>query len=78
MNTFRHHPDGYILINDKRIELDDFIKKHPDYELPIGYTGREYIQGRLHRLYTEKNEDYINVEWKDGDDYIKESSIEST
>lgn len=69
---FRHHPDGWIYINDLEVPLEDFVKEEPKYNLPKGWIGREYMQGEFHRLYDERNEKFLEKEWKEGDEYIKD------
>lgn len=67
---FRHHPDGWIYINDVELTLEEFLQFEPDYKLPEFFTGREYFPGKAHRLYTDKNEIYLPDRWEDGDRYI--------
>lgn len=55
MNIFRHHPDGFIYVNNKVFTLDEFLDLETGYVLPDGMKRREYIQGVRHSLYT--NED---------------------
>jgi hypothetical protein len=45
MNTFIHHPDGIIIINGVQIKLEDFLQYEPDYFLPAGMVGREFVEG---------------------------------
>ena len=78
MNSFRHHPDNLIYINDVLVPLEEFIKKNPKYSLPDGYIGREYVQGKYHRVFNGKDEEYLDVVWKEGDKYINEYSIYKT
>ncbi len=69
---FRHHPDGWIYINDLVIPLKDFVSKNTEYKLPRGWIGREYIKGEMNRVYSSNNEEFLDKEWKDGDKYIKQ------
>jgi len=68
---FRHHPDGWIYINDLSIPLEDFEKLEPEYKLEKGWIGREYFQGEFHRIYDGKNEKFLDKNWKEGDKYIR-------
>lgn len=80
MKAFRHHPDGYIYINGNfNCTLAQWMLLEPDYFLPEGFIGREYIkddeyQGQIiNRLYTNKSEELLtngNAAWELGDLYI--------
>lgn len=70
MNTFRHHPDGWIYINSEQIRLEDFLTLEPEYSLPEGYIGREYKQGKENRVFTDMSETFLELEWAEGDYYI--------
>lgn len=70
-NTFRHHPDGIIYINDKSWSLEDFQTLEPDYSLPSGMKRREYVQGVRHSLYTEDDgQTGGEFPWTFGDEMI--------
>lgn len=65
MNSFSHHPDGWIIINLNSekliISLDDFLVLEPDYAgLPSGYIGREYKMNFENRVYTNSSEAFLN------------------
>lgn len=76
VKNFRHHQDGIIFIYDGKIQfqctLEEFLMVEPDYSLPEFFIGREYFQGKYHRLYTAKNEIYLDdgEVWTEGDIYI--------
>lgn len=65
--SFRHHPDGIIYINEWNCTVEDFLVVEPDYRLPKGYIGREYIQGEINRVYKEGEEKYLGKVWEVGD-----------
>lgn len=75
MGRFLHHPDGRIHINTSEVTLEEFLEEHPDYELPEGFTGQEYVQGKFHRVFNERDEDFLEDTWENGDTYISEYSI---
>jgi hypothetical protein len=70
---FKHNPDGYIHINDWICELEDFVKENPEYKLPEGFVGREYVKGKMHRVYTETTEKFLGEEWENGDRYLQQA-----
>ena len=70
MNSFRHHPDGIIYINDISLPVEEFLIIYPEYTLPKGAIGQEYIQGVSHRIFDGSNEKYLKKSWEDGDQYI--------
>lgn len=80
MTGFRHHPDGIIYINDNFVcTLAQWLILEPEYQLPVGYIGHEYIrddeyEGQvINRLFTQKSEHLLNngeAHWEDGDLYI--------
>jgi hypothetical protein len=67
---FQHHPDGVITINDLQYALDEFLVDEPDYQLPEGYIGREYVPGERHMLFTSTRADPQPLTWPEGDGYI--------
>jgi hypothetical protein len=69
---FRHHPDGVIYINGVSLPLEEFVKEYPGYSLPEGYIGREYVKGKFHRVYNSKSEKFLDKNWEEGNEYIKE------
>lgn len=76
--NFRHHPDNIIFIfdgtNHYQCSLDEFLLHNPNYNLPEFFIGREYFQGKAHRLYTSKNEIFLDNEiWEEGDGYIDDA-----
>lgn len=76
MKIFKHHPDSYIIIenedNNILIPLDIFLALEPEYSgVPEGFIGREYIQGEENRIFTRKSEEYLDLEWPEGDSYIE-------
>lgn len=66
-----HHPDGRIHINDVWLIEEDFLEEFPEYTLEGPWTGQEYVQGKFHRVFDSKNEEFLDKDWKDGDEYIK-------
>ncbi len=48
---FQHHPDGVITIDDFAYSLEEFQIDEPNYALPEGYIGREYVPGERHFLF---------------------------
>jgi hypothetical protein len=73
MSTFRHHPDGWIYIDDIQIPLDLFLEQEPDYVLP--FIGREYAQGKSHFLYTKTDQKGGEYPWNPGDVYIAKRKL---
>ncbi len=72
MGSFVHTRDKIIIINGENFyDLEDFRKVEQKYALPSKYTGREYIQGKINRLFTDTNEKIIVGNWEEGDGYIK-------
>lgn len=76
MKLFKHHPDNYIIIENEEdsllIPLDIFLVLEPGYTgIPEGFIGREYIQGEENRIFTRKSEEYLELEWPEGDLYIE-------
>lgn len=74
MGSFVHHPDGYILINGERFEMHVFLAVEPDYSLPDKATGRNYEQGKYHRLTDGKTSFAGEYPWIQGDIYISRLS----
>ena len=72
MNKLIHHPDGNIIIKGKVIDIATFKKKFPDYTLPEGVIGREFVQGSHHFLFTGSDQLQGEYPWKDGDKYFQE------
>ena len=72
MKSFRHHPDGYIYINEIEMKLEDFLKENPDYSLPQGFIGRDFVEGEYHRVYDSKDEEYLEVNYKFGKKVVKD------
>jgi len=70
MGIFVHHPDGYILINGERFDMDVFLAVEPDYTLPSPATHRSYEQGRHHVLSNGKDAWSTEFPWTQGDIYI--------
>lgn len=70
MSTFRHHPDGWIYIDEKQIPLSLFLEQEPGYILPEPFIGREYVQGKAHFLYTKEAQKGGEFPWNLGDLYI--------
>ena len=70
MGTFVHHPDGYILINGERFEMDVFLAVEPGYSLPDPATHRSYEQGKHHVLSNGKDAWPSPYPWVKGDIYI--------
>lgn len=67
---FKHHPDGYIIIGDLVLPLDEFLLEAPDYALPAGYVGREYMPDERHVLQTDSRAISQPLQWPEGDRYI--------
>ena len=67
---FQHHPDGVITINSFAYALEEFQIDEPDYVLPDGYIGREYVPGDRHVLFTNNRADPQPLAWPEGDGYI--------
>ena len=74
MGTFVHHPDGYILINGERFEMDVFLLVEPGYSLPQKTIGRNYQQGVGHTLTDGKTSFSAEYPWIKGDIYINRLS----
>jgi hypothetical protein len=78
MSSFRHHPDGLIYISDGQSEplampLDEFLIDEPEYQLPEGYIGCEYIPGKRWNNHTHNHavpQIEGDVVWEEGDRYI--------
>lgn len=70
MGMFIHHPDGYIIINGERFEMDVFLAVEPGYSLPAPATHRSYEQGKRHVLSNGKNAWPSAYPWVKGDIYI--------
>ncbi len=70
MGTFVHHPDGYIIINGERFEMDVFLSVEPDYSLPKPATHRSYEQGFRHVLSNGTDAWTMPSPWLQGDIYI--------
>jgi hypothetical protein len=75
MSTFRHHPDGWIYIDDLQIPLDLFIEQEPAYRIPEPFTRREYVQGKGHFLYTKEDQVAGEFPWGQGDVYIAKKKL---
>lgn len=71
---FRHHPDGFIRIQDGELQIDcslsDFLKLEPRYSLPAEASSREYIQGESHVLTEGNDSRFVGKDWGTGDGYI--------
>lgn len=68
---FQHHPDNYIIINQNRIPLDEFLNDEPEYELPNGAVGRVYRPGIDHYLILPNGDAKpLPIIWPEGDQYI--------
>lgn len=70
MGTFVHHPDGYVIINGERFEMDIFLDVEPDYSLPNPAIHRSYEQGKHHVLSNGKDAWSSQFPWLQGDIYI--------
>jgi hypothetical protein len=70
MSTFRHHPDGIIYIDDFSEPLTEFQIDEPEYSLPEGYIGRDYLPGQYHILRTGDSTVAGPCPWPEGDAYI--------
>lgn len=70
MGIFIHHPDGYIIINGERFEMDVFLAVEPGYSLPSPATHRSYEQGKRHILSNGKDAWSSEYPWVQGDIYI--------
>jgi len=73
--TFRHHPDGIIYIDGQAIKLTEFMIEEPDYALPPGFIGREYVQDSHHRVNTGSGDEVLDTVWLEGDVYIVNLSV---
>jgi hypothetical protein len=71
---FQHHPDGQIVINDFMYPLEEFRIDEPEYQLPAGVTGREYVPGQHHYTYTENASFPQPLQWEEGDLYITQAA----
>ncbi|MGA7934721.1 MAG: hypothetical protein WCA35_14345 [Kovacikia sp.] len=69
MSTFKHHPDGWIYLDELCLPLDFFQQQEPGYALPEGAVSREYSQGR-HVLYSADNQWAGDMPWPEGDLYL--------
>lgn len=67
--TFRHHPDGWIYLDDFRASLAEFVAQRPGYVLPSGRIGRHY-DGRRHTTFNDRDEFHEPVPWPEGDEYL--------
>ena len=72
MEKFVHHPDNLIIVNGNVIGLSEFTKAFPEYKLPDGVIGREFVKGSHHKLFTNDTQYPGEYPWSDGDRYIKE------
>lgn len=71
MKKLVHHPSGHFIINEEVVEYSELIAKFPDYKLPEGVIGREYVKGSHHFLYTGSSQLPGEFPWKAGDQYLK-------
>ena len=74
MGTFVHHPDGYILINSERFEMDVFLSVEPGYSLTADRTGQHYKQGVGHWETDGSSSFAVDNPWTQGDIYINRIS----
>jgi len=74
MGTFVHHPDGYILINSERFEIEVFLSVEPGYSLPTGRIGQHYKQGVGHWETDGSASFSAENPWTQGDIYINRLS----
>jgi len=71
MDSFRHNPDDFIIINETLIlPLDFFLTQEPTYVLPSGAITQQYIQGSFRKWQDETNETSLSIPWTEGDNYI--------
>lgn len=69
-NNFRHHPDGYIFLDDLMLSLSFFEQQEPGYELPFNATGRDYRPGVRHLLHNRDSSWPGELPWPEGDLYL--------
>lgn len=67
---FRHHPDGWIFINDFMLPVGEFRLDEPNYTLPPGMIGRTYEPGVRHVLTDGRTQYGGPMPWAEGDRYI--------
>ena len=72
MDKLIHHPDGFLIVNNKTLPLIEFKKKFPDYTLPKGVIGREYVKNSHHFLFTGSDQLQGEYPWPEGDLYLTE------
>lgn len=70
MGSFKHHPDGIIIIDMLQMPLAFWQTQEPAYALPAGYRGRTYEQGVRHVLETEATAFPQPMPFAEGDSYI--------
>jgi hypothetical protein len=73
---FQHHPDGYIIVGDVLLPVDEFLVYEPDYSgLPQGSIGRIYEPGVRHALTDGQKVTGGPLSWLEGDVYISKVEI---
>jgi len=73
---FLHTPSNDIIITDNRgnesiFDLEIFQKVEPEYKLPKGCIGQEYVSSEKHILYTGSSQIEGEFPWKEGERYVK-------
>lgn len=67
---FRHHPDGLIFLGAVQLPLKPFQAQEPNYALPAGAIGREYIPNERHILFDGYSQWAGDLPWEEGDRYL--------
>lgn len=72
-SIFKHHPDGYVIINGELFPLAVFTSVETGYIGPDahGFIGREYVPGIRHFLHTSDSSEPQPLSWPEGDGYIE-------
>lgn len=72
---FRHHPDGIIYIGDVQTTLYLFLLDEPEYSLPTGMIGREYVPEIRHVLFDSLSQHPGLLPWEAGDTYLSRIEV---
>jgi hypothetical protein len=68
---FRHHPDGFIYLNQICFPLAFFQQQEPDYALPAGAIAQEHQPG-LRVLRDGSSQWTGELPWEEGDRYLSQ------
>lgn len=72
---FRHHPDGWIYLGELQLTLAQFLAVEPDYSLPEGAIGREYVPEERHTVFSSDGllPEFCVLPWPEGDLYLSQT-----